>query len=209
MKIREYRKRRVCLRLVAITACTPPLVGAGCMGDGDDVSGFDRLRSSGNGLAFAYSPAGTCFTELGFDQLGWTIPVQPNTAPSFPVYVGIGGCDPTGGNATHVGDVTFDYTDASSGSLRVWFVGTNQFEVDSDQIYANVKQTPSGNDGQPTLDPSKFTLVDEHPGGTAYAYHQLENVGGPLYVIYGATIALAGGTSTGSTGGGQGGGSTS
>lgn len=132
----------------------------------DDIGLLEEYCST----AYAYdADAGTCFSDLGFNNWGWTIgPIEPNSLNTytFDLYAGAGQCDISKG--MYVGTVEVVYED--SGSLIVNPVLEPGYTLEEEHIYAGYDMVPRAKKNRPTVAPGQY-YIDTQGGEIFLIYH--------------------------------------
>ena len=141
--------------------------------------------------AFAFGgPNATCFSKYGFNRWGWTNgPLSPleddDDLYSFDIYAGAGQCDINKG--TKVGKLVVDYTDSEASITYDMMSGFSLSEV---HLYAGSEPLPTDQNGNETVAPGQYPVVDEDPDSPSSTY-TFNNLSGDIYIVAHAVVCGA------------------
>ncbi|MCX4240477.1 hypothetical protein [Paraliomyxa miuraensis] len=141
--------------------------------------------------AFALAGNGqeTCFIGADFDgdgvdddisRWGWTNgPILPGTSMQWPVYAAAGQCDL--GRGELVGHLTVSYDGATA---NIAFDRVGDYVLDEEHLYIGSEPLPRDVNGEYTVAPGQYPLVDVELGGAAHTSRTVGNLDGSIYVVY-------------------------
>jgi hypothetical protein len=139
--------------------------------------------------SFAKADSGTCFigadfngdgTDDGFSRWGWSNgPITPGSSATWPVYAAAGQCDISKG--THIGNIAVAY--GTDGTMQLSFDRLAGFYLDEQHLYVGNEPLPRDNNGEYTVAPGQYPIVEELDNAT-HTERTVAGLSGDVYVVY-------------------------
>ncbi len=125
-----------------------------------------------------YAERAFCFTDYGFDILGWTNGSLDFGYSMYHIYAKISDCDI---NGVHVGDMHLDYYE--DGTAQARFTMLEGFTLNEIQMYIGNEMFPEDINGDPTVAPEEYPYNWDNLGGVALKTVTVDGLTGRIYVI--------------------------